>query len=204
MELAEVIKGRRSIRRFKEEKVERQTVTEILQNARWSPSGNNVQPWRFIVVSDEGKIERLAEASNQKWIGSSPLVLVCLADLKEYGQYASYSAFQPLVELGLIEDVDFGQFQERRERTTESDNRLANTINAFLNVAVIIDHITLLAHEAGLGTCWVRYFNVAMVREILEISTDYTVVALLPMGYPDESGRIKDRLESDSLILRWE
>lgn len=204
MELAEAMRNRRSIRRFAEKEVPRELVEKILETARWAPSGNNVQPWRFIIVTDKGKMARLSEASNQRWIASSPMVIVCLSDLEVYGRYGSYSAFQPLVEVGMIEDMDFSEFDEKREGTSELENRMAKTLNSFLNVAIIIDHITLLAHESGLGTCWVRYFNVAAVRKILAIPDNFTIVALLPIGYPSESGRIRERMDGESLILRWE
>lgn len=204
MELVEAIKNRRSIRRFKDREVPREIVERILDTARWAPSGNNVQPWRFIVVTEKGKIEELSEAANQGWITTSPMVIVCLADLNVYGRYGSYSSFQPLVEVGMIEDMDFSEFKEKREGLSEQENRTAKTLNSFLNVAIIIDHITLLAHEEGLGTCWVRLFNATSVRRILSIPKNYTIVALLPIGYPDESGKAKSRLEVVDLVLRWE
>ncbi|MFQ5910440.1 MAG: nitroreductase family protein [Thermoplasmata archaeon] len=204
MELTEAIRNRRSIRRFEDREVPRKAVERILDTARWAPSGNNVQPWRFMVVAEKGKVERLSQASNQGWIAASPMVIVCLADLGEYGRLGSYSSYQPLVEAGMIDDMDFSDFKERREGTSELENRIAHTLNAFLNVAIIIDHITLLAHQEGLGTCWVRYFNAAMVRSILEVPDNFTIVALLPIGYPAESDRIRARLEVDDLIIRWE
>ncbi|MEE9340124.1 MAG: nitroreductase family protein, partial [Thermoplasmata archaeon] len=81
MELAEAMRNRRSIRRFEEKEVPRELVEGILETARWAPSGNNVQPWRFIVVTDRQKIARLSEASNQRWIAASPMVIICLSDL---------------------------------------------------------------------------------------------------------------------------
>jgi nitroreductase len=204
MELAEAVRNRRSIRRFEDREVPREVVERILSVARWAPSGNNVQPWRFMIITERGRIEELSEAANQGWIAASPMVMVCLADLDVYGRYGSYSAFQPLVELGMIEDMGFSEFREKREQTSELDNRMANTLNAFLNVAIIIDHITLLAHQEGLGTCWVRYFNAARVQKILGVPGNLTVVALLPIGYPDGSGKEKARLEVDDLVIGWE
>lgn len=204
MELAEAMRNRRSIRRFEEKEVPRELVEGILETARWAPSGNNVQPWRFIVVTDCQKIARLSEASNQRWIAASPMVIICLSDLNVFGRHGSYSAFQPLVEVGMIEDMEFSEFDEKREATSELENRMANTLNSFLNVAIIIDHITLLAHEAGLGTCWARYFNTAAVRRILDIPDNHVIVALLPIGYPAEGGKIKEHMDVESLIIGWE
>ena len=50
--LDKVIRSRRSSRQFKDRPVERETVTRILDAARYAPSARNSQPWRFLVLSD--------------------------------------------------------------------------------------------------------------------------------------------------------
>ena len=51
MELAAAIKGRRSIRKFKPQNVPKTVITEILEEARWSPSWGNTQPWDLYVLT---------------------------------------------------------------------------------------------------------------------------------------------------------
>ena len=51
MELLEAIKSRKSIRAFKPDQVPREVLTELLDVARWAPSGTNTQPWEFIVLT---------------------------------------------------------------------------------------------------------------------------------------------------------
>mgnify|MGYP001469281980 CR=1 FL=1 len=45
MEIREVVKGRRSIRKYKPDKVSENIIREIIEDARWAPSGGNTQPW---------------------------------------------------------------------------------------------------------------------------------------------------------------
>jgi nitroreductase len=54
-----------------------------------------------------------------------------------------------------------------------------------IDVAIAIDHMTLVATELGLGTCWVCAFDAKRCHEILELPDHLEVVALLPLGYPD-------------------
>ena len=53
MELLEAIKSRKSIRAFKPDQVPREVLTELLDVARWAPSGTNTQPWEFFVLTEK-------------------------------------------------------------------------------------------------------------------------------------------------------
>lgn len=52
METLEVIRTRRSIRRYRPEPVPEEVLEKILEAGRWAPSASNAQPWKFIVISD--------------------------------------------------------------------------------------------------------------------------------------------------------
>ena len=54
-----VIQDRRSIRNFTEEPVSEQDLDMILEAGRQAPSGENAQPWRFIIVKDEGMRKKM-------------------------------------------------------------------------------------------------------------------------------------------------
>ena len=56
MELSEAIKGRRSVRRFRPDPVQRDVIERILELAQWAPSAMNRQDWRFIVVEGEKSV----------------------------------------------------------------------------------------------------------------------------------------------------
>lgn len=62
-----------------------------------------------------------------------------------------------------------------------------------VDIAIALDHMTLVAVEEGLGTCWIGGFYQDQVKQILSIPEKYKVVALLPVGYPAESPRKKPR-----------
>lgn len=53
MDFYEVIKTRRSIRSYKKEPVPDEVLKRVLNAARIAPSGNNRQPWKFIIIKDE-------------------------------------------------------------------------------------------------------------------------------------------------------
>lgn len=80
--VAEVVKKRRTIREFTDEPVPREVVERILDIARWSPSGSNVQDWRFVVVTDK-KLLKAIKMFSPGWIGGgSPVAIVICSDKK--------------------------------------------------------------------------------------------------------------------------
>ncbi len=76
-----------------------------------------------------------------------------------------------------------------------------------IDLAIIIDHITLCATAENLGTCWIGAFYADEVKKLLNIPADVPVVSLLPLGYPQfSSGPPKDRLPLENILRyeRWE
>ena len=73
-----------------------------------------------------------------------------------------------------------------------------------VDVAIFIDHITLVAVEEGLGTCWIGGFDQDRTREILGIPPEAIVVELLPMGYPADPSAVEKKRKGLDRILSWE
>jgi nitroreductase len=71
-----------------------------------------------------------------------------------------------------------------------------------IDVAIILDHISLLAAAEGLGTCWIGAFNEAKVKQLLNIPAEARVVELMPIGYPAEplEAKPKNRLAVGEIV----
>ena len=81
MEILEAIKGRRSIRAFKDQEVSEECVEKLIDAARWAPSAGNIQPWELIIVRKPEIKRKLAEAAlGQSFIEGAPVVIVVCAD----------------------------------------------------------------------------------------------------------------------------
>ena len=74
-----------------------------------------------------------------------------------------------------------------------------------VDVAIVVDHITLAAADLGLGTCWIGAFDPTAAREVLGIPDDVEPIALTPLGYPADQPRPKKRRPLDELVRyeRW-
>jgi nitroreductase len=81
MDVFETIKGRRSIRAYRDIEVPQEIVEKLIEAARWAPSAGNIQPWEFIIVRNPETKRRLAEAAlGQSFIEEAPVVIVVCAD----------------------------------------------------------------------------------------------------------------------------
>lgn len=71
-----------------------------------------------------------------------------------------------------------------------------------LDMGIAVEHLILEAETLGLGTCWVGWFDEEAVRHALGIPPEVQVVALVPVGYPDEEPPARGRRGMED-ILSW-
>jgi nitroreductase len=159
LKFEEVIKKRRSIRKYKDTPVPKEKILKILEAARIAPSAAHRQPWHFVVVEDKETIKKLAKSP---WAAEAPVMIVGLAD------------------------------------QAASPNWCLN------DHGIAFEHIVLAATDLGLGTCWMGQSNrEELVKDLLDIPDNFKVVALTPLGVPDETPSPKDRKSLDD-IVSWE
>jgi nitroreductase len=92
MDIIEAIRARRSIRSYKDRPIEEEKLTRVLDTGRLAPSARNLQDWKFIVVKDKDKRQRLSEAAmGQPYVARAPVVIATCATQTENvmtcGQY---------------------------------------------------------------------------------------------------------------------
>ncbi len=66
MDAEKLLKERRSIREYRDKKVDKETLEKIIEIARYAPSGNNVQPWEIIAITDEEKLDKIKSLDDQR------------------------------------------------------------------------------------------------------------------------------------------
>jgi nitroreductase len=83
-EVLDAIRNRRTIRRFKSDPVDDQRLRMILEAGRWAPSFSNLQPWKFIVVKEQGLKSALDSAARESafhlGINEAPVVILVCVD----------------------------------------------------------------------------------------------------------------------------
>ncbi len=87
MDVFEVIQSRRSIRAYTDKPVPREAMEKILEAGRLAPSARNIEPWHFIVVTDEKKRKALSKGVFAKFVAQAPLVIVACGDKKASAEW---------------------------------------------------------------------------------------------------------------------
>ncbi len=128
-EFLEFIKKRKSIRNFIDQKIDNNTIKEILECGRWAPSGANSQPWRICVVIHPTVKRMLSEKSKyREIIGSAYVNVVIFLDLErgydKVKDIQAIGAFMQNILLGVhaqknIGAVWIGEILNRKEEVNE-------------------------------------------------------------------------------------
>jgi nitroreductase len=96
MKILDIIRSRRSVRKYTSEPVQDITINEILEAARWAPSGLNNQPWRFVVIKDDSFKKKISELTHYSSIVAGSNFLIAIF----YNQPAGYNRDKDLMSIG--------------------------------------------------------------------------------------------------------
>jgi nitroreductase len=195
MELDDVIKGRRSIRQYRQEEIPQELLQEIVGSALWAPSGMNRQDWSLIVVRGSFRDQLLEIISKSK-----EYILPHLQEI--FSEKIIKISLQVFSNLGGAPAVILVYIPKEKTHCDESlDERGRyhlefNRFNQLLSASALIQNLLLAAHERGLGTCWMtgpKY----MEKEINELFgiTGKELVSIIPIGYPDQTPPAPPRKE---------
>jgi nitroreductase len=80
MKLDEIIQLRRSVRKFKDQSVDKEFIDEIIESARLAPSAVNFQPWKFYICRSEEAKKIVRQSYPREWFNSAPLYILACGD----------------------------------------------------------------------------------------------------------------------------
>ena len=202
--ILDIMKTRRSIRRYKQKDVPDELLYKIMEAGRWSPSGDNGQPWRFIIVRDPDTKKALGKIATE---GSGRRFTA------EYFTGKMQERFEGLKD----EEKKARAFKKLRSGVVSSflaDAPVIIVVCALLDVwdvsydaAMALQNMQLMAHTLGLGTC-VVVAPVSDMRDdiktmaLLKIPHGHKIVSPLAIGYPDESPNPRPRWALEEIVYQ--
>ncbi len=186
--LLQLVKNRRSIRRFKPDPVPAEAIEKIIEVARWAPSGFNMQPWEFVVVQKPELREKIVEIAGEYWRQAKPMEttreswqgrLWQLGGVVDSGM--DYTTAP--VYIILFGDTRTQDGQPMAQRY--SPDRSTLTFNSSLANAFLYMH--LAATTLGLASQWVSAITTpyahCMVKSLLGIPSELVPYDMMALGY---------------------
>jgi nitroreductase len=166
----QIIRERRSVRKYEDRDVPAEALNTVLEAVRWAPSWANTQCWEIVVVRDRSVKEQLQATLPPKGnpaagaMVKAPVVLVLCAKLKSSGYYKS-------------------------EVTTKFGDWF------MFDLGIACQSLCLAAHAQGLGTVVVGLFDHDQAKNVLNVPDDHELVVMIPLGYPAKISSAPSRRE---------
>lgn len=196
-QLLSLLESRRTVRRFTDQSVSRDTILKLIEAARWAPSNHNRQGWRFLVYDDRPEIRALArrvEAALSERVKKLPATAAAYAS--PLVRYAVVFAEAPVLIIAL-----------HKRPVSVSAPLLEGVPDAALvsgeplSTSMAVQNLLLAAHTLGLGTCVMTGpLLVPAVLAGLELPPGYEVTCLVALGDPAESPAAPRRKELDQIV----
>lgn len=158
MSFLELVKARRSVRKYAQKPVPREVIDKCLEASRLAPSACNSQPWYFIVIDNEQLKNTLADKAFagvyaiNAFAKKAPVIVAVVTERSKY--IACVGGYARGVQYSLID------------------------------IGIACEHFILQAQEEGLGTCWLGWFDEKQVKKALGVSKDKKIDVMLSVGYP--------------------
>lgn len=182
--ISQIIRERRTIKTFTDEKITKETLLNLLNDAVWAPYHSKKEPWRFIIYVNEGR----------KKFSDAVLLTYTQDELERFGErvtkaYCEETPAHVVVVIG--EEAD----ALRREE-------------ALLAAATLIQNLQLLAWEQRIGFVWKtnEYNREDAFKEAVGILPEEKIVGTLHVGYfsEDKIPKARPREAAENLITWYE
>jgi len=177
-----VMAERRSTPRFAATPVDVRDLHKILLAGVESPSGYNLQPWRFVVVRDRERRQKLRLAAhNQPKVGQAPVVVVALGDPEGWRSGDLDEMIRIGAEHGFTHPSKSGETRKLISEYLSQHTNLPMWLNR--QVMIALTTMMLMAESLGYDTALMEGFIDQAVRDAVEAPRNMEVVCLLAIGH---------------------
>ena len=207
--LEQLVKGRRSIRRWKKSDVPDALLKQAVELATWAPNGGNYQGWHFKVVKNRDIINKMAvavQAAADK-VASWPEAASWQEDAQRYRKNASFFRSAPVCIAVFARE--YRSVMDKILIARESLDSEARQILAFRktaptsiqSAAAAVTTMLLAFHQMGLGAVWLGAPLMAKreIETILKVPSNLFLICLVAVGYADEAPQ-KDRNRVEEVL----
>ena len=192
--VADSAKTRRSIRQYAESPVSKEQILEILELAGRAPSAWNIQPWRFLVVTDgEQRLHLSAAAFGQQQVANAPAVVVLYSDMNDALARLSESRHPERPQED--QDKEVQSILEIFGRMSDGEKAAWGRNQA--NIA--LGYLLLVLEGYGYGASPMLGFDPAKVKALFYLPSYVEIPALIAFGVPANQGITSYRFDVKSI-----
>lgn len=170
----DLINSRQSDRKYSDKPVEKEKLERIIEAGRMAPSACNAQPWKFIVVTDQELVLKIADAASAKLVGMN-----------------SFVAQAPAI-LVII--------REKPNMSSKVGATIKNKDYSRIDIGIATENICLQAKAEGIGSCIIGWFDERQIKKLLEVPRSKHVELIITMGYSLSNHREKKRKPSEEIV----
>lgn len=192
-----VVRGRRSVRRFRPDPLPDETVERILEAGLWAPSPHGTQPWRFAVLRSRATRERLADAMAASWRHN----LEMDGEPEEVIQGRLAGSRRRLLEAPVLILVSLDT--RDLDRYPDPQRAAAERTMAVQSLGACVQNMLLAAYANGVDAGWMcaPLFCPEVVVETLGIDPALEPQALLALGHAAADPKRRPRRPLDTLVV---
>ena len=209
MDLFEALSTTRAIRRFTDEPIATADIARCIEAAVQAPSGGNIQPWQFVVVTDPATKRALGDIYRRAYDRYEPALLGARPPARSPEEEASFQRMRrasrhlaehlgevPAMVLVLMPNISM---------TLEDAQGPLDVGTPYASVYPAVQNLMLAARGLGIGTTLTTVYRVYQddVRAVCAIPERYEVVTLIPMGRPRRDFRV-GRRRATAQVTHWE
>ena len=198
----DVIRNRRSIRVYQPDPISDEHIALLIEAARWAPTGEDANPWRFIIIRDRETIQKIGRLSG-------------LCDRRVFT--AEYLSGEMEKRLGHLDE----EKRKKIEQKLISGKVSSFVMNAPLlmvlcgrrdlgwdmpyDCSACVQNILLMAQAIGLASCWVESAMMDIrdetaIRRMLDVPKNYRPFTAITIGYPAQVRKPRPRLPHEEIV----
>lgn len=183
-EFYQTLDGRRTVREFSDEAVPFELIEQAIRAAGTAPSGANMQPWRFVVVKDQGIKRKIRAAAEEE-------------EYKSYHGRMSDKWLRRLATLGTDEHKPFLEIAPYlivvfRITSVTENSEPEPTYYSQESVGIAVGMLLAALHNAGLATLTHTPSPMKFLQEILNRPKTEVPFVLIPVGLPAKDALVPD------------
>ncbi len=203
MELVESIEKRSSIRNFSRQPVEPSDLREMVRRAALAPSINNSQPWKFIAITNQKMLKKMALIVHKKIDEMYPQAERTSANIKSLVDYYS-TVFENAPAVIAVATSSYGAMADKIQDSKISHNEM-NVLRNYPDIQSLgacIENMLLTAVDLGYGACWLSGSMVAKeeLQKELKIEQPWSLATIVAIGKAEGATKRKEKKSLEDIF----